>query len=116
MPDALNEWFAAHPRFPEMAEELSRLARDPKWRRMVDLEERFVGVVGALRADAELPYTWMQLEPEERLKRNLLLSAEEHDELDALGSLYPAGRFIRRADGPLCGRVAPGVVRLTRPR
>jgi hypothetical protein len=92
MPDALNEWFAAHPRFPEMAEELSRLARDPKWRRMVDLEERFVRVVGPLRADSELPYSWMQLEPEERLKRNLLLSAEEHDELDALRKWYCVAR------------------------
>jgi hypothetical protein len=92
MPDALNEWFAAHPRFPEMAAELSRLARDPKWRRMVELEQRFVEVVSPLRDDTELPYSWMQLEPEERLKRNLLLSAEEHDELDNLRKWYCAAR------------------------
>lgn len=92
MPDPLNEWFAAHPRFPEMAEELVRLAHDPKWRRLVELEERFVGVVAPLREDPELPFKWLALGSAERLKKTFLLSADEHAELDSLRQWYCVAR------------------------
>ena len=92
MPDPLNSWFAGHPRFSEMAEDLARLGRDPKWRRMVELEARFLGIVDPLREDPDLPFKWLREPSSERLERSYLLPADEHDELDSLRRWYCVAR------------------------
>ena len=92
MPDPLNAWFAEHPRFAEMAEDLSQLAHDPKWRRLVELDARWAGLTNRYREDPELALKLVAQPPSERLKEIFVFPADEYDELESLRRWFSVAR------------------------
>ena len=92
MPDPLNRWFAEHPRFAEMAEELSQLAHDPKWRRLVELDLRWARLMDRYREHPDLALTFVAQPASERLKDTYLFPADEYDELESLRRWFSVAR------------------------
>ena len=92
MPDPLNRWFAEHPRFAEMAEELSHLARDPKWRRLVELDLGWARLMDRYREDPDLALKLVAQPSSERLKGAYLVPAGDYDELESLRRWFSVAR------------------------
>jgi hypothetical protein len=92
MPDPLNRWFAEHPRFAEMADELSHLARDPKWRRLVELEMNWARLMDRYRKDPDLVVKFVAPPLSERHKDTYLFPADEYDELESLRRWFSVAR------------------------
>ena len=92
MPDPLNVWFAEHPRFAEMAAELSQLALDPKWKRLVELDLRWARLTNRYREDPELALKFVTQPASERLKEIYVFPADEYDELESLRRWFGVAR------------------------